>query len=46
MVRKALIVVLLTAAGMSLSGCGPCGLGFSIGDIPLSCRSEPSPQPK
>jgi hypothetical protein len=44
MVRKAFLVVLLTVSGLALAGCGPCGLGFSTWDTPLSCRSEPVPQ--
>jgi len=46
MVRKALLVVLLIVSGLALAGCGPCGFGFSAWDTPLSCRSEPTPQPK
>ena len=44
MVRAVVLVALLTALGLSLAGCGPCGFGFSAADTPLSCRSEPSPQ--
>jgi hypothetical protein len=42
MVRAVVLVALLTALGLSLGGCGPCGFGFSAS--PLSCRNEPSPQ--
>ncbi len=40
MVRKAFLVVLLTACGLALSGCGPCGFDWRW---PNSCRSEPAP---
>jgi len=44
MVRAVVLVALLTALGLSLGGCGPCGFGFSASDTPLSCRGEPSPE--
>jgi len=44
MVRAVVLVALLTAVGLCLGGCGPCGFGFSASDTPLSCRGEPSPQ--
>jgi predicted small secreted protein len=44
MVRTAVVVALLTAVGLSLAGCGPCGFGFSISGTPLICRGEPGPQ--
>ena len=44
MVRTAVLVALLTALGLSLAGCGPCGFGFSTWDTPLTCRGEPDPQ--
>jgi hypothetical protein len=44
MLRTAVAIALLTALGLPLTGCGPCGFGFSTTDSPLSCRGEPSPQ--
>jgi hypothetical protein len=44
MVRAVVLVALLTALGLSLGGCGPCGFGFSVPDMTQSCRGEPSPQ--
>ena len=46
MAKRAALIVVLTALGFSLAGCGPCGFGFSIWDSPLGCRGEPSPQPR
>ena len=46
MINRALLVVLLTAFGLTLAGCGPCGFGFTGWDTPLSCRSDNIPQQK
>jgi hypothetical protein len=41
--RSARVVLLLGALGLVLSGCGPCGFGFSTWEATQSCRGEPSP---
>ncbi len=46
MARRAGVLLVLTALGLMLAGCGPCGLGFAGWDTPLGCRNEPSPLPK
>lgn len=46
MVQRAGLMLILAALGLSLTGCGPCGLGFSGWDAPMTCRNEPSPLPK
>jgi hypothetical protein len=43
MVKKALLVVVLTGFGLMLSGCGPCGF-FWDDWRSKSCRSEPAPK--
>jgi hypothetical protein len=42
--KKAAIFVLLTAVGLMLSGCGPCGWFATSMGLPDACRAEPSPQ--
>jgi hypothetical protein len=43
MINKALLVVLLTVFGLTLSGCGPCGFFWDDWRSGKSCRSEPAP---
>ena len=44
MVKKALVVVLLMAFGLVLSGCGPCGFFWEDWRSSKSCRSDPAPK--
>jgi len=43
MINKALLVVLLTASGLTLIGCSPCGFFWDDWRSAKSCRSEPAP---
>jgi len=43
MVRKALLVVLLTVFGLTLAGCSPCGFFWDDWRSGKSCRGEPAP---
>jgi hypothetical protein len=43
MLRKAVLIVLLTALGLTLSGCGPCGFFWTDWRLD-SCRGEPAPK--
>ena len=44
MLRRVVLIVLLTAFGLTLSGCGPCGLFWDDWRSSKSCRGEPAPQ--
>ena len=41
--NKAVLIVLLTAFGLMLSGCGRCGFFWEDWRSPNSCRSDPAP---
>jgi len=41
--KKAALVVLLMAVGLSLSGCGPCGFIWDDWRKPGACRADPAP---
>ena len=43
MFKKAVLIVVLTAFGLALSGCGTCGF-FWDDWRSKSCRSEPAPK--
>ena len=43
---RASLVLVLAALSLALAGCGPCGLGFSGWETPMSCRSDNIPQQK
>jgi hypothetical protein len=43
MLRKAVLIVVLTAFGLTLSGCGPCGFSWDYWRS-SSCRGEPAPK--
>jgi hypothetical protein len=43
MVNKAVVVALLTALGLTLAGCGPCGFFWDEWRS-RSCHGEPAPK--
>jgi hypothetical protein len=42
--KKAALFVLLTAVGLMLAGCGPCGFFWDDWRSPQGCRAEPAPK--
>jgi hypothetical protein len=42
--RRAAAALLLTAFGLMLAGCGPCGFTWSEWHGPAACRAEPKAQ--
>ena len=43
MAKRAVLIVVLAAMGLTLSGCGPCGFFWDDWRSGRSCRSEPAP---
>ena len=43
MAKRAVLIVVLAAVGLTLAGCGPCGFFWDDWRSAKSCRSEPAP---
>ena len=43
MAKRAVLIVVLAAMGLTLAGCGPCGFFWDDWRSGRSCRSEPAP---
>jgi hypothetical protein len=44
MAKRAVLIVVLAAMGLTLAGCGPCGFFWDDWRSGKSCRSEPAPK--